>query len=187
MSMADRGAVPKPPRHQRLSGAQRVIKSAVSASESGLYVIVGMLLLAVAALVITAATGDVVEGLQRNENLIEVGFRLLREILLLLIVAELLHSLRFVLYEGEIPAEPFLFIGLIATVRRVVVVTAQTEGLPPEQGRALTNFLIELGLLSLLAVAFAVAIYLLRRSEAIPKQPQPVENAQLDDHERREE
>lgn len=144
-----------------------MIKSAVGASESSLYLIVGVLLLVTAVLVVTAATRDVVHGVARDEDLIAVGFRLLRQILLLLIVAELLHSLRFVLYQGEIPAEPFLFIGLIATVRRVVVVAAQAEGLP-EAGRGLTNFLLELGLLSVLAVAFAVAIYLRRRSETLP-------------------
>ena len=124
--------------------------------------------MAVALLVITAATNDVVQGLQRNADLIGVGLQLLREILLLLIIAELLHSFRYVLYQGDIPAEPFLVIGLIATVRRVVVVTAQAEVLPKE-GRALTNVLLELGLLSVLAVAFAVAIYLLRRSKAMPR------------------
>jgi uncharacterized membrane protein (DUF373 family) len=187
--MTDRRATLKPSRRPRSPGLQRAVKSAVDASENSLYLIVGVLLLAAALLVIIAATGDVMQGLQRNEDLIEVGFRLLREILLLLIVAELLHSLRFVLYQGEIPAEPFLIIGLIATVRRVVIVTAQAEGLPTE-GRALTNFLLELGLLSVLAVAFAVAIYLLRRSEAMRLdqsqhanqaaggEPQPVGQAQ---------
>jgi uncharacterized membrane protein (DUF373 family) len=195
--MTDQRATLKPTRRPRSLGLQRAVKSAVDASENGLYLIVGVLLLAAALLVITAATSDVMQGLQRNEDLIEVGFRLLREILLLLIVAELLHSLRFVLYQGEIPAEPFLIIGLIATVRRVVVVTAQAEGLPTE-GRALTNFLLELGLLSVLAVAFAVAIYLLRRSEAMRLdqsqqanqaaggEPQPVGQAQRGDKHRRD-
>lgn len=52
-------------------------------------------------------------------------------------------------------------------MRRVVAVTAQAERLPEDE-RALTNFLLELGLLSVLAVAFALAIYLLRRSDARP-------------------
>jgi hypothetical protein len=158
--MADREVTSKPTRRWRSPKRQEAIRSAVVASEMSLYLIVGVLLLATALLMIVAATSDLVQSIQRNENLVDVGFRLLREILLLLIVAELLHSLRFVLYQGEIPAEPFLLIGLIATVRRVVVVTAEAERLP-EGTRALTNFLFELGLLSVLAVAFAVAIYLL--------------------------
>jgi hypothetical protein len=109
--MADRQATPESIARPRSSNRQNVIRSAVIASESGLYLIVGVLLLTVALLVITAATGDVVQGLQRNEDLIGVGFRLLREILLLLIVAELLHSLRFVLYQGEFRLNPFYSLG----------------------------------------------------------------------------
>ncbi len=44
----------------------------------------------------------------------------------------------------------------------MVVITAEVEGLPQE-GRALTNFLLELGLLSLLVIAFALSIYRVTR------------------------
>ena len=49
--------------------------------------------------------------------------------------------------------------------RRVVVITAEIEHLPQE-GRALTNFLLELGLLALLVIAFGIAIYFIRRGAA---------------------
>ena len=68
-----------------------------------------------------------------------------------------------------------MFIGIIAVVRRVVVITAEVEGLPQE-GRALTNFLLELGLLSLLVIAFALSIYLIRRrlsGRALSRRPSP--------------
>lgn len=45
------------------------------------------------------------------------------------------------------------------------MITAEIEHLP-QQGRALTNFLFELGLLALLVVAFGIAIYLIRRGAA---------------------
>jgi hypothetical protein len=105
--MADREATPEPTRRRRSPACQQAIRSVVVASEMGLYLIVGVLLLATAFLVVIAATSDLVQGIQRNENLIDVGFRLLREILFLLIVAELLHSLPFVLYQGEIPSRAF--------------------------------------------------------------------------------
>lgn len=50
--------------------------------------------------------------------------------LLLLIIAELLYTLQLVVARGEIATEPFLFIGIIAVVRRVVVITAEIEKLP---------------------------------------------------------
>ena len=51
-------------------------------------------------------------------------------------------------------------------VRRVVVITAETDALTRE-GRVLTNFLFELGLLSLLVIAFGVVIYLIRHSDPL--------------------
>jgi hypothetical protein len=51
---------------------------------------------------------------------------------------------------------------LIAVVRRILIVTAQFEQLPAG-GRALTNFLLELGLLGFLAFALALAVFLVRR------------------------
>ena len=117
-----------------------------------------------AGLLILYDTGEgFVQGLQGGESPAELGLRILDRVLLLLIIAELLYTLQLVIDRGEIAAEPFLFIGIIAVVRRVVVITAETENLP-EEGRALTNFLFELGLLSLLVIAFGIAIYLIRRS-----------------------
>jgi uncharacterized membrane protein (DUF373 family) len=44
--------------------------------------------------------------------------------LLVFIIAELLYTLRVVNFGGRILVEPFLFIGLIAVVRKVLVITA---------------------------------------------------------------
>jgi uncharacterized membrane protein (DUF373 family) len=93
---------------------------------------------------------------------VNIGVVLLDHILLTLIVAELLHTLRFVVLRGEIVVEPFLFVGLIAVVRRILIVTAELERQAPG-GRALTNQLLELGLLGGLTLALAIAIYLVRR------------------------
>jgi hypothetical protein len=73
-----------------------------------------------------------------------------------------------VVFEGrthEIAVEPFLYIGLIAVVRRILIVTAQFERLP-SGGRDLTNLLLELGLLGFLALALAIAVRLVRQRPA---------------------
>jgi uncharacterized membrane protein (DUF373 family) len=62
----------------------------------------------------------------------------------------------------EIAVEPFLYIGIIAVVRRVLIVTAQFER-SPQTGRALTNTLLEFGLLGVLVPALALAVWLVRR------------------------
>jgi uncharacterized membrane protein (DUF373 family) len=127
------------------------------------YLIVALLLALAAFGVIYGTAKELVEGILDGDGTIGMGLRLLDRVLLLLIVAELLHTLSLVLYEGAISAEPFLLVGLIAVVRRVVVVTAQIEQAPgpPPNGQ-----LLELGVLAGLALAFGAAIYLLRRGTA---------------------
>ena len=134
-------------------------------AETLFYVVVALFLLIAGALVIGGTAVDLFAGLG-EDPLLAVALKLVEEALLLIIVGELLYTLRLVLTGGALSAEPFLLIGLVATVRRVVIVTAEVESLP-DGGRALTNFLLELGLLAGLTVAFAVALYLLRRAPGV--------------------
>ena len=81
-------------------------------------------------------------------------------------MAELLYTLRLVDAGGKILVEPFLFIGVIAVVRRILVIAAEREG---EQATVdLEDFLIEVGTFAGVAFALVLSIYLLRRSAAPP-------------------
>jgi len=139
------------------------VRMALAYIEEALYIIVGLLLLAAAVFVVVGTITGLISAIRDRNSAVGVGVVLLDRILLLLIVAELLHTLRFVVLRGKIVVEPFLFVGLIAVVRRVLIVTAELEG-PTPSGHALTNRLLELGLLGFLAIALASAIYLVRRS-----------------------
>jgi uncharacterized membrane protein (DUF373 family) len=127
-----------------------------------LYAAVGVLLATAAVLVLVGTVHQLAHGISSGRGAVNVAVTVLDRILLTLIIAELVYTLRFVLRTHEIAVEPFLFIGLIAVVRRILIVTAQVEQLPPG-GRALTNLLLELGLLGFLAFALALAVFLVRR------------------------
>jgi uncharacterized membrane protein (DUF373 family) len=141
----------------------RRVRDALAWSEEALYIAVGLLLLAAATLVLVGTISGLVSSIRTHESAVNIGVVLLDHILLTLIVAELLHTLRFVVLRGEIVVEPFLFVGLIAVVRRILIVTAELERQAPG-GRALTNQLLELGLLGVLTLAPSIAIYLVRRA-----------------------
>ncbi|MDQ4071566.1 MAG: phosphate-starvation-inducible PsiE family protein [Actinomycetota bacterium] len=140
-------------------------RTRIAAVETGVYLIVGALLVVAGALVLGDTVKGLIDALGADPPIVEVALRALDRVLLFLIVAELLYTLQLVLARGEIFTEPFLLIGLIAVVRRVVVLTAEVEHAAPA-GRELTNLLLELGLLAALALAFSLSIYLLRRSAA---------------------
>ncbi len=136
-----------------------------------LYAAVALLLAAAAVLVLVGTVHELVDGISagRGAGAVGTGVTVLDRVLLTLIIAELVYTLRFVLRTHEIAVEPFLFIGLIAVVRRILILTAQFERYPAG-GRALTNLLLELGLLGFLAFALSLAVYLVRHGRSGPRQ-----------------
>ncbi len=87
----------------------------------------------------------------------------LDRILLIFIFVELLNTIEVIVRENEIVAEPFLLIGLIAVVRRILLLTAEAEQtLGTEEFR---NLVIELGVLTVLVISLATALYFTRRME----------------------
>lgn len=141
----------------------RGIRAGLWGIEETLYVIVGLLLLAAAVFIVVGTVSGVLTAVSDRRSAVDTGVMVLDRVLLTLIVAELLHTLRYVVLRGQIVVDPFLFVGLIAVVRRILIITAELERQTPG-GHALTNQLLELGLLGFLALALAVAIYLVRRS-----------------------
>jgi uncharacterized membrane protein (DUF373 family) len=138
------------------------MQRALSWFEAVLYGIVALLLVAAAILVLSGTVEAIIEALTTDMPALEGGILVLDRILLTLIVAEFAYTLRVVIEKHEISAEPFLFIGLIAVVRRILIVTAEFE--QPQTDAQLNNLLLELGMLGVLVLGLAAAIFLIRRS-----------------------
>jgi uncharacterized membrane protein (DUF373 family) len=137
-----------------------------------LYACVGLLLGAAGTLILVGSVSALVRAVVDGRGAVETAILVLDRVLLALIVGELLYTLRFVVRTHEIAVEPFLYIGIIAVVRRILIVTAQFER-GPQTGRALTNTLLEFGLLGVLVPALAVAVFLVRRNKPLPLDIQP--------------
>ncbi len=92
---------------------------------------------------------------------LETALEVLDKVLLIFIFAELLGTISTIVREREVTAEPFLLIGLIAVVRRILAVTASIEqnlGTP-----RFDDLILELGVLTVLVLALAGALYFARR------------------------
>ncbi len=131
--------------------------------ETGIYVAVGVFLTVAAVFLLIGTINDLRHAVSNGSNAVTIGVLVLDRILLMLIVAELVYTLGLVIHTHELSAEPFLIIGLIAVVRRTLILTASIESFPTA-GRGLTNLLLQLGALSGLAIALSVAVYLVRNS-----------------------
>jgi uncharacterized membrane protein (DUF373 family) len=134
----------------------------VDSFETVIYAIAFLLLVAAAVLVVIGGGQAVLDAAEHKVNTLQGGVLVLDRVLMVLIVAEIAATLRAVLLYHEIAAEPFLFIGLIACVRRILIVTAQTEQVHTD--KELNRLLFELGALGLLVIGIAVAIFLVRSS-----------------------
>ena len=142
--------------------ARFTIHAGIGRAESAIYIVAATLLVTGAVFVVVGTITDLVEG-SDSRAIADAGVFLLDRILLLFIIAELLYTLRVGNIGGRILVEPFLFIGLIAIVRKVLVLTAEVQ----EPGRDVTGFLVQIGALAGLALVLSISIFMLRRSVAL--------------------
>jgi uncharacterized membrane protein (DUF373 family) len=119
-----------------------------------------VLLVAAAGVTIVGTVTDLVQGASQRP-VGDAAIFVLERGMLLFIIAELLYTLRVVNLGGRILVEPFLLIGLIAIVRRVLVVTAEVEG---RQGDQVNDFVVQIAALAGLALVLTLSIRILRAS-----------------------
>ena len=92
-------------------------------------------------------------------------------LLFVLMVVEILHTVRVSFRSGTLVCEPFLVVGLIASIRRVLVITlelsqaTQPDKWTPETQGYFNSTMLELGVLGGLILIMVISIYMLRRSE----------------------
>jgi hypothetical protein len=121
------------------------------------------LMLAVAALVLLGhGVVDLTRALIAGD-LGETIVPFLDRILLILMVVEILYTVQISLREHALMPEPFLVVGLIAGIRRILVLTAEFSEMAGEGGVLFRNAMVELALLTFMVVALVVALVLLRR------------------------
>ncbi len=86
-------------------------------------------------------------------------------VLLVMMTMEIVYTVAVSLESHQLVAEPFLIIGAIAAIRRMLVITA--EGTDVKDPSTLTPVLMELGLLAVIVIVMAASIYILRRSQQL--------------------
>ena len=91
---------------------------------------------------------------------------LLDRILLILLVVELLYTVQVSFREHTLVPEPFLLVGLIAAIRRVLVLTAEIAQIHDLSDTLFRRFIIELLVLTFLIVALVISLMLLRKRGA---------------------
>jgi len=141
---------------------ERFPTSLLERIEAAIYLAAGYILSLAAAVLLGYAVWEALQ-LFSTRDLTEAIVKLLDRVLLALMIAEIIYTVARFSREGHLEAEPFLVVGVIAAVRRMLVITAESA---TEMGLESAHFLAvlaELGLLSVAIVFFALAIFLIRR------------------------
>ncbi len=95
---------------------------------------------------------------------LQTTLAILDRVLLITIFVELLITIEVIVRERQIVAEPFVLIGLVAVVRRILLVTAEA-GQSVDEPEKFLNLVTELGVLTALVISLAGALYVARRTQ----------------------
>jgi uncharacterized membrane protein (DUF373 family) len=128
--------------------------------EDAFYVAVALALSIAGVMLFGYVVYDFVVVLADGGKLTDLILEFLDGLLLVFIITELIHTVRAVIDEKVLVAEPFLLVGIVAAIRRLIVVSAEAKDLQgkPEFGDAMLEF----GLLTGAVLLLTASIFLLR-------------------------
>ena len=135
--------------------------------EQGVYLAVAVLLVLALALALLGAGALLWNGLTEF-TATEPVYRIIDRLLFVLMMVEILHTVHASIRTGTLLCEPFLIVGLIACIRRVLVITLETSQLnqpekwDPAKMALFQSNMIELGVLAGLITVLVASIRLTR-------------------------
>lgn len=115
----------------------------------------GLLLVAVLEMGQEVLAGDYVGAL----------LHVLDRALLVLMLAEIIYTVRRIAHRKRLEAEPFFIVAIIAAIRRILVITAESTSHVDLADSTFQAALVELGLLAVIIVALAGAMRLIPAHE----------------------
>jgi uncharacterized membrane protein (DUF373 family) len=142
----------------------------LSTVEISIYTLLGVLLIATALFGIAGELHLLWSGFRDWTGTTTI-FDLIDRILFILMLVEILHTVRISIRSHMLVIEPFLIVGLIAIIRRMLVLTLQAENYtnPTHWGAdgqvLFRDFMMEMGMLALMVAVLVASIYIIRRSQ----------------------
>jgi len=136
---------------------EKIIHS-LSFVEDFIYVIVALLLTASAVLLIYNEFISFPEFF-KAENQVQTIIEIISKTLLLVMVLEILYTVRITIKEHVLCSEPFLIVGLIAAIRRILIISVETAYFQEK----IDMYMLEIGVLSGMILIFVVSIVLLKK------------------------
>ena len=135
----------------------------LSYAEDGIYLVTAGLLTATAIVLLFTTGQSLIRSLNTGPVLQE-SLKALDSLLLVLMIVELLHTIRLFIVEHALVPEPFLIVALIAGVRRMLILTTEASQYIQSKPDQFRMAMIEMGLLIASFLVIAGAILILRQT-----------------------
>ena len=144
--------------------ADRVLRIA----ENLVYSVAGVLLGAASVIVLGAVTWHLIKDVGKGvENSV---ISAVDGLLLVFILLELLAGVRATMKEKKLVAEPFLIVGIIASIKEIVLLTLESKEVFETDNPAFDNAMTEIAILAGVIVLLSLASFLVRRKEREPEE-----------------
>lgn len=147
----------------------RVATTGFGYVEHLVYIALGVLLSAATLLALGDVTLQLLHSF-RDVTGSDLVLPIIDRLLFVLLLVEVLHTVRASIRTGGLTPEPFLIVGLIASIRRVLVITLQTSeatkvgSWSPENDAIIRGAMLELTVIGGLILILVVSLYLLGRT-----------------------
>lgn len=154
---------PAPPRAPGAGSPRALVSRAFTGVQDVVYVALAILLAVSAVAVLVHAGVAFTEGIVGRTLDVRGVVGLLDRILLALMIVELLYTVQVSFREHTLVPEPFVLVALIATIRRILVITAEFGAQGSHDEKLFQQVMWELGLLTVLIGVLVVSLIALRR------------------------
>ena len=137
-------------------------------AEQIVYAIVGLMLVLALVIALFGSANLLFKGALDWTNS-ESVYHIIDRLLFVLMLVEILHTVHASIRSGTLVCEPFLIVGLIACIRRILVITLQTsqitqpEKWDPKNESLFQSSMIELAVLAVLIVVLVGGVWAMAR------------------------
>ncbi len=167
----DEGAVPKdgPPGGRGAHpSTPPIVNRALRGAETIIYCLVSLVLVVAAVVLLGSAAWDL--AISADEGVASATRDVLDTLLLVFILVELLSATRETMNQRKIVAEPFLLVGIIASIKEVVVLGIGAKEDLGKDKEKFESAMLGIGTISGLLLVLSIAILLNRRREREPEE-----------------
>jgi len=154
---------PAEPEGAREHPMVKMVAGYLALSERVVLILIAIVLVILAVLLLISTVAAMVQSVM-NGSTRDVAIEILDSVLLVMMTMEIVYTVTLSLESHKLSAEPFLIIGVIAAIRRMLVITAESTKIENNVD-LFRSTLLELGLLAVIVIALAAAMFMIRRSQ----------------------